>query len=258
MNDMSGGLNFANLLLMAKGVTLLCGLVLATDLRAQTPNYGANPSCTEPQILSLFAPPNGQTGRYSAPSPEFGASINTVRSDSFPELRNKVIEVRYFKSPSDYFRIRFSISRFLLLRRMRYFVEINAGIFASGTLPKGVCAILAHELVHISRLSRGNRTRLFGLVRLVSRAFAARFERSTDFEAIRRGYGPGLIAYRQWIYQRISARALAQKRRNYLSPEEIETVLRIASARPELLAVWSRRAPVNLEEIKRSAAGSQD
>ena len=33
------------------------------------------------------------------------------------------LRVRTFRSPSDYFRTRFSVSRFLLLMRMRYFVD---------------------------------------------------------------------------------------------------------------------------------------
>jgi hypothetical protein len=38
-------------------------------------------------------------------------------------------------------------------------------------------------------------------------------------------YARGLMQYRVWLYRHVPARALAEKKRDYLSPEEIEAVL---------------------------------
>jgi hypothetical protein len=54
--------------------------------------------------------------------------------------------------------------------------------------------------VHVVSLSRFNRIRRFGLVRLLSKRQTAKFERRTDLEAIHRGYGDGLKSYREWVY----------------------------------------------------------
>jgi hypothetical protein len=176
-----------------------------------------------------------------------------VRDASFPELQKKLVKTTQFESSADYFRARFSVSRFLLLQPMHYFVEINPRIENSEPSAESICAILAHELVHISRMSQGNRIHLFGLVRLVSPGYTARFERSTDLEAIRRGYGEGLIGFREWVYKSIPAEALKRKRRNYFSPGEITAILRMTQTKPKLFAYWNKHVPLNLKEIEKGA-----
>jgi hypothetical protein len=178
--------------------------------------------------------------------------LEVVRDVSFPELQKKVVKTRKFESSVDYFRTRFSVSRFLLLRPVHYFVEMNPRIANSGPSADSVCAILAHELVHISRMSDGNRLHLFGLVRLISSGYTARFERSTDLEAIRRGYGPGLITFREWVYKNIPAEALKRKQRNYFSPDEIAAIQQMTEAKPELFKYWNKHVPLNLEEIEQA------
>ena len=150
-----------------------------------------------------------------------GTVLHDIRSISYPELVHVDLGVRSFRSQSDYFRTRFSLSRFLLPMRMRYFVDVNPTLFQEQAPSDGVCAILAHELVHVVSLSRGNRIRRFGLVRLLSKGQTTKFERRADLEAIHRGYGDGLKNYRTWVYIHIPPSKLQEKRRNYFSPEEI-------------------------------------
>ena len=119
-----------------------------------------------------------------------GTVLLDISGTSFPELAHVDLRVRSFRSQSDYFRTRFSLSRFLLLMPMRYFVDVNPALFQEQAPSDGVCAILAHELVHVVSLSRGNRIRRLGLVRLLSkRTDCTKFERRADLEAIHRGYG---------------------------------------------------------------------
>lgn len=183
--------------------------------------------------------------------------LGLVRDASFPELQKKVVKSTTFDSSSDYFRTRFSVSRFLLLRPMHYFVEMNPRIENSGPSVDSICAILAHELVHISRMSDGNRLHLFGLVRLTFAGYTARFERSADLEAIRRGYGAGLMSFREWVYKNIPSDAVKRKRRNYFSPAEIGAILRLTQSNPELFAYWHKHVPLSLEQIEKGSKASQ-
>src|SRR5713226_2729972 len=178
------------------------------------------------------------------------AVILDVRATSFSELAHVDLRVRSFRSQSDYLRTRFSFSRFLLLMPMQYFVDVNPALFQEQAPSDGVCAILAHELVHIVSLSRGNRIRRFGLVRLLSKRQTAKFERRTDLEAIHRGYGDGLRTYRKWVYAHISPNKLQEKRRNYFSPEEIGAIQILLQERPELFGYWNAHVPMSLQEIQ--------
>lgn len=178
--------------------------------------------------------------------------IVKVRGSSFPELGQIDLRVRAFRSQSDYFRTRFSLSRFLLFMPMRYFVDVNPSLFQRQAPSDGLCAIMAHELAHVVSLSRGNRIRRLGLIRLISGQYTAKFERGADLEAIHRGYGVDLKKYRSWVYTQIPPRDLQQKLRNYFSPEEITAIQVKLREQPELFGYWSRHVPTNLQEIQRT------
>lgn len=152
--------------------------------------------------------------------------LREVRAASFPELAHAEIRLRPFLSQSDYFQARFSIRRFLFARRMRYFIRVNSGPMTTTAPAEGRRAILAHELAHIAYYAGNNRMHLFGLVRLKSAGFRKRFEKRADTEAVRRGYAQGLKEYRLWLYRHVPAAALAEKTRDYLSPEQIDALAR--------------------------------
>ena len=195
----------------------------------------------------------------TSPGGEANDSIATVRREiqrvgrsSFPELVHIDLRVRAFRSQSDYFRTRFSWSRFLLLMRMRYFVDVNPALLQRQAPSDGTCAIVAHELVHVTSLSRGNRIRRLGLIRLISERYTVKFERGADLEAIHRGYGDGLKAYRTWVYNHIPPDRLQQKLRTYFSPEEIEAIQMKLQEQPDRFEYWKRHVPTNLQEIQRT------
>jgi len=197
----------------------------------------------------------------SCPRPENAISgpaatdkiVRDLRSQSFPELARLDLRTGTFRSQSDYFRTRFSLTRFFFPLRMRYFVEVNPALFIQQAPADGVCSILAHELVHVVALSHGNRIRRFGLARLLSKSYTAQFERKTDLEAIHRGYGAGLKSYRTWVYTHIPAAKVTEKQRIYFSPEEIEEVQKRLQENPSLLASWQKHAPASLPELLKDA-----
>lgn len=183
--------------------------------------------------------------------------VETISDTAYPELAGKEIQLRPFHSASDYFRTRFSISRFLFFRRMHYFVEVNPELFSRNAPPDGVCAILGHELAHVADLSHGNRIRLFRLVRLVSRGYTVRLERRADLEAIRRGFGDGLVSYRNWVYSNVSSAKAEEKKRNYFTPQEIIKIQELTRTKPELFDYWKRKVPLNESEIEASATANR-
>jgi hypothetical protein len=152
--------------------------------------------------------------------------VREVRSSSFPELLDKDIRVQQFTGSSDYFQARFSILRFLAVRRMRYVIRVNKAAALLAAPEGGKRAIIAHELAHVAYYANGNRLRLFGLIRLASKGFRERFEKRTDVEVLQRGYAQGLKQYRIWLYQHVSAGVLQEKRRDYVTPEEIDAIQR--------------------------------
>ena len=176
--------------------------------------------------------------------------VDEIRAASYPELRDAQIEIKTFQNRADYFRSSFSIARFLLPGKMRYQLLVNPRVFELQAPDEGVRAILAHELGHTLYFTQRNRIELLGLARLAGKGFTARFERWADLQAISRGYGAGLKAYRQWLYQHIPADRLAEKRRNYFSPEEIDAILVAMQKHPEQMAYWLKHVPLNLREIQ--------
>jgi hypothetical protein len=123
--------------------------------------------------------------------------------------------------------------------RMRYLVSVNPRAFELQPPEAGLRAIVAHELAHVAYLKKRSRVRLLGLARLTSKRFTAKFERQADLTAISRGYGEGLKEYRRWLYKNVPNSKLAEKRRNYFSPDEIDAILSASRARPELFEFCS-------------------
>lgn len=174
--------------------------------------------------------------------------MNEVIGSSYPELKGSTIRIKLFRSRSDYFKTRFGIPQYFF-GRMRYMVYVNSRLFELHAPEEGVRAIIAHELAHVLYFKGRNRVRLLGLVRLTSRGYTAKFERRADLKAIALGYGEGLKGYRQWLYGNVPASKLAEKQRNYFSPEEIEAILSASRTRPELLDYWVKQVPLSLDEI---------
>jgi hypothetical protein len=240
----------------SRAVMVCAGIFLSVSAVCQSDPAALTPRCLPTNQQAVLEGPS-PTGNFDSKPEQGDAGIRAVgevilelRGTSYPELVHVDLRVRSFRSQSDYFRTRFSLSRSLLLMRMRYFVDVNLALFQEQAPTDGVCAILAHELVHVVSLTRGNRIRRFGLVRLLSKGQTTKFERRADLEAIHRGYGDGLKNYRNWVYTHIPPSKLQEKRRNYFSPEEIAAIEKKLLEQPDLFAYWSEHVPMNLQSIQ--------
>jgi integrase len=153
------------------------------------------------------------------------------------------------RGDSVYLEGRFTLVSFLFARHLRYLVLFNPEAAARQVPADALEAIMAHELAHIEYYDRRRRIALLGLIRLVRASFTVRFERGADLRAIALGYGPGLESYRRWLYRNIPASRIAQKKRDYFSPEEIEAILRAARDNPQMMDVFTACVPRSLAEI---------
>ncbi len=177
--------------------------------------------------------------------------VAEIVNDSFPQLKNAVIEVKTFESEADYFRSQFSFSRYLTFQKMHYLIFVNPQVFQKNAPENGIRSIIAHELAHALYFKEHNRFELAGLVGLSNKNYTAKFERRADLEAISRGYGTGLKEYRAWLYQNIPSKKLAEKKRNYFSPAEIDLILDILKQNPAKINEWRERVPLNENDLRR-------
>jgi len=166
-----------------------------------------------------------------------------VIAASYPELRSADIRIKLFRSESDYFRASFSFCRFFFHKKMRYHILANRKLIERQAPENEIRAIIAHELGHVLYFKRRNRIELLGLIRLLSPDFTIHFEKWPDLQAISRGYGAGLKEYREWLYLHIPAKKIAEKRRNYYSPEEIDHLASVLQKHPEKLTDWLKHVP---------------
>jgi hypothetical protein len=109
---------------------------------------------------------------------------------------------------------------------MSYVIRVNSGATLLTASEDARRAIVAHELAHLAYYAKGNRLHLLGLLRFPGKGFRERFEKRADAEALMRGYSQGLKQYRIWLYEHVPQSSLREKKRDYLSPDEIDALQR--------------------------------
>jgi hypothetical protein len=198
----------------------------------------------------VFSFQQGTTTNRGPATERIHAIVSQVIKASYPELTDADIRVVAFTNSSDYFRTRFTIPQFMTGQRMQYLIRVNPEVFSRNCPDSAIRAIVAHELGHVLFFKQRNRLRLLGLVRLESKSYTAEFERWTDLQAISRGYSAGLKEYRRWLYQNVPPGSLAEKRRDYFSPEEIDAIMLRIKTDPKLMNYWLSHVPLSLREIE--------
>ncbi len=81
-------------------------------------------------------------------------------------------------------------------------------------------------------------------------SFTSKFERKTDLEILVRGFGEGLIEFRNWLYRNVPDDELKRKNWDYYSPDEIRLILTALKSSPEKLEQWRKKVPLGLADIK--------
>ena len=148
--------------------------------------------------------------------------LRSVQGRHYPELSGLTLELNAFYSDRDFFRSRISPwTVFSPSDRRRYLIEYNPKILNDPPSDAAIDAILAHELAHIrdyARMSAWDLCR-FAVWYMVENH--ADYERKTDETVLEKGLGQGLAEFRTWLYAHLPPQGVAEKKRDYLTPEEI-------------------------------------
>jgi len=176
--------------------------------------------------------------------------IDKLKSDSFPELLNTRIELGSVESDSVFLESRPKLFSLFWPFKIRYLVNINPKLYEAELPLFALEGILAHELAHTSfYISKGRfGTIMTGLVFLNHDKHVA-FERSTDIDAITRGYGEGIKMYRQIMFRNLSQAQKKIKAERYYTDEEIDSLVAAHQNYPELRDMWMKNPPLNLNSI---------
>ncbi len=181
--------------------------------------------------------------------------VNEIISESYPELKKANFDFKTLNDDSFYFQSNFKPVS-ILKKHFDYTVMVNPDVFEKDCPKEAVKAILAHELSHtLDYESKGNIGVLKIGLKMLSPKKRDEYEHRTDLTAISRGYGNGLIEYRNWVYKNIRQESVIQKKKTYYQPEEIKAIqfafdkAESMGRKDELLAKWLDNPPIGIERI---------
>lgn len=184
------------------------------------------------------------------------AMLKEVISESFPELNQASLSLAPLHDDAVFFQSNFKPLS-LLKRHKEYIIQVNPELFQRKLPREAAKAILAHELSHTLDFKSGGLPGVLGVgLKLLTHPEC--YEHRTDLQAISRGYGKGLIAYRQWIYTQIPAKDLAKKQATYYQPHEIQSLIRtldqarLQGLETELVQAWLQHPPLTDPQIQQS------
>ncbi len=179
--------------------------------------------------------------------------LKDVIHQSFPELKTAKIGLASLKNESVFFQSNFKPLS-LFKKNKHYLIQVNPAIFKRNLPKEAAKAILAHELSHTLDYHKGGMGGIIGVGwHLISDPTC--YEHLTDLQAISRGYGKGLMAYRNWVYTQIPAKDLEKKQTTYYQPHEIQAlILSLEQAQNQgqatnLIQSWLNDPPLQFSEI---------
>jgi hypothetical protein len=154
-------------------------------------------------------------------------TLGSFTQGVFPELRDQSIEVVPLKTEYDYFAVDVE-NIFKSLSERKYLLQVNPLVF-SLQIPKNAFeAVMVRELALVAEYIKRDSQALFFLnleyIFLGSSQSIIDIERQADRMAVQKGFGPGLISYRNWLYEQIPANRAVLKKKIYLSNDEMRQI----------------------------------
>jgi hypothetical protein len=214
-------------------------------------------------VMSLLIAGGPAVAAIPGPGPPTAATLDAwlleVRAASFPELGDAPLTIERFSSDTVFFMSNIDVGSALHGGPLHLQLFINDAVLDDDADVPGeiaLKAVLAHELAHsldyVQRFSADGAAGLLPLLPMLAWAPAEEeIERRTDLVAVRRGYGFGLAAYRRWLYRRLPAEAVLEKRRIYYSPLELVWLERLATQCPAALDTAIAHPPRDARAIAR-------
>ncbi|MBF2054173.1 MAG: hypothetical protein IGS03_12045 [Candidatus Sericytochromatia bacterium] len=151
--------------------------------------------------------------------------LQELVQSAFPELVKEKLVLQPLQSRDVFFQSNFKPLS-VLSQKPVYVIQVNPALFERQLPLPAARAILAHELAHTLDYHRHG---LGGLAKVGWQVLFhnQHYEYRTDLQAIARGFGEGLIAYREWVYQQIPAADLAKKQKTYYQPAQIRQLMHL-------------------------------
>lgn len=175
--------------------------------------------------------------------------IFDLQESSHQELQGLNIRLFQINNPAYFFVSNFTVGR-ALLGREQYRIGVNPLIFDSQISDDALKGILAHELVHTEDYygSTTIGTLIPIGIKVSLPKSRVQYERKTDLKTILKGFAEELIAYKDFQYPLLNPEQLRKKKREYLTPEEINIIKNLS---PDILKEWIRNdAPLDLKDIE--------
>ena len=149
--------------------------------------------------------------------------LDAVHAALFPELDGVAIVLVPGEDPTSFFSANVEADSFGDPPLERTYTVVYSTLqFDDPPAGAAVTAILSHELGHIVDYTGMDATELASFALWYATSDVAAYERETDERALELGCADGLKAYRQWLYTRLDADAVAEKQRVYYTPAEID------------------------------------
>lgn len=206
------------------------------------------------QGATLGAQAGAQEPRFVSSLAEIQDLLKELVTASFPELKQASIKLAPLQDEAVFFQSNFEPLS-LFTPDPQYIIQVNPALFQRRLPREAAQAILAHELSHTLDFQAGGTPGVIGVGwQLLTQP--AVYERRTDLQAILRGYGSGLIAYRKWVYAQIPAQHLPAKQASYYQPHEIHSLMKqLEQARSQgleadLAQSWLSHPPRHPAEIE--------
>ena len=183
--------------------------------------------------------------------------INKIKKESFPKLLNTKISLGSVKSDSVFLESRPVLYSLLWPFKVKYKITVNPKLYKMELPLFALEGILAHELAHTADyVTKGRLGVILTGHIFISKSAHIDFERKTDVDAIMRGYGEGIKAYRKIIYKYLTDEQINVKKQRYFSIEEIDQLMLAYQEYPELKEVWLDNPPLSLAAIQRDVDSS--
>ncbi len=146
--------------------------------------------------------------------------VNDLIRKSFPKIKGKLIFISELK-----------IGNFIYSAIINYFLCFS-WLIVHPKVRKyskyAVEALLAHELAHIDLIVNMNLSEKISLAFkwLFTKKGKENFERDADILTIKKGYGKGLINFREESTKTYTKKQLRKKRKGYLAISEIKNLMK--------------------------------
>jgi len=155
--------------------------------------------------------------------------IEQIIERSFPELNNTKIVLGSVKSDSVFLESR-PVIHSLLSFKVKYKITE-----------------LAHTAYYVTR---GRLKTALTIFVFFNHHKHVAFERLTDIDAITRGYGKGIKAYREIVFQGLSENQKRIKSERYFTVEELDEIIAAHQYYPQLREGWLKEPPLNIARIQ--------